>query len=179
MDTIKLQTLQLLPLKEIETFEVTHLAGKTDYGATASFVGTMRDFNEGDDVSSMYLEHYPKMTEQQLQGLVDKAYDQWSVLHSLIVHRVGLIHPGEPIVLVAVWSAHRAAAFDAVIKKHSAFLEERRTVEWFSTLGKKEYLESLKYLEYYNTRANILSSHFKISHTSIFIITIKQFIGFA
>ena len=113
MDTIKLQAVQLLPGKEIETFEATHLAGKTDYGATASFVGTMRDFNEGDDVSSLYLEHYPKMTEQQLQELVDKAYDQWSVLHSLIVHRVGLIHPGEPIVLVAVWSAHRAAAFDA------------------------------------------------------------------
>ena len=113
MNTIKLEKDQLLPHKEIETFEVTHLAGKTDYGAMASFVGTMRDFNEGDDVSSMYLEHYPKMTEQQLQGLVDKAHDQWSILHSLIIHRVGLIHPGEPIVLVAVWSAHRASAFDA------------------------------------------------------------------
>jgi len=113
MDTIKLESTLLLPQKELESFQVTHLAGKTDYGATASFVGTMRDFNEGDDVATLFLEHYPKMTEQQLQGLVDKAYDQWSILHSLIIHRVGLIHPGEPIVLVAVWSAHRAAAFDA------------------------------------------------------------------
>ena len=113
MDIIKLESKKLLPWTEIEIFQTKHLMGSANYGATASFVGTMRDFNEGDDVSSMFLEHYPKMTEQQLQGLVDKAHEQWSILHSLIIHRVGLIHPGEPIVLVAVWSAHRGAAFDS------------------------------------------------------------------
>ncbi len=113
MDIIKLESKKLLPWTEIEIFQAKYLMGAANYGATASFVGTMRDFNEGDDVSSMFLEHYPKMTEQQLQGLVYKAHEQWSILHSLIIHRVGLIHPGEPIVLVAVWSAHRGAAFDS------------------------------------------------------------------
>lgn len=84
-----------------------------EFGATASFVGTMRDFNEGDDVQAMTLEHYPGMTENQLQLILDDAADQWPLQQSLIIHRVGDIHPGEPIVLVVCWSAHRAAAFDA------------------------------------------------------------------
>ena len=84
-----------------------------DFGATASFVGTMRDFNENDDVQAMTLEHYPGMTESQLQAIIDEAQQQWPLLESLIVHRVGNISPGDPIVLVVCWSAHRAAAFDA------------------------------------------------------------------
>ena len=84
-----------------------------EFGATATFVGTMRDFNEGDDVCAMTLEHYPGMTENQLQLILDDAADQWPLQESLIIHRVGDILPGEPIVLVACWSAHRAAAFDA------------------------------------------------------------------
>ena len=89
------------------------MKGKTDFGATASFIGTMRDFNEGDDVSFMELEHYPQMTEKQLNIIIDKASDSWPIENALIIHRVGKILPGEPIMLVAVWSAHRAAAFDA------------------------------------------------------------------
>lgn len=83
------------------------------FGATATFVGTMRDFNEGDDVRSMTLEHYPGMTESQLQLIIEEAQRQWPLQDVLLVHRVGDIQPGEPIVLVACWSAHRAAAFDA------------------------------------------------------------------
>ncbi len=83
------------------------------FGATATFVGTMRDFNEGDDVQGMTLEHYPGMTESQLQLIIDEAAQQWPLEDSFIAHRVGPILPGEPIVLVACWSAHRAAAFDA------------------------------------------------------------------
>lgn len=83
------------------------------FGATTSFVGTMRDFNEGDDVKSMNLEHYPGMTEKQLELIISRAYEQWPVDEALIVHRVGVIHPGDPIVLTAIWSGHRAAAFDA------------------------------------------------------------------
>lgn len=83
------------------------------YGATASFVGTMRDFNEGDDVRAMTLEHYPGMTESQLEQIIADAHRQWPLLDTLIVHRVGEIKPAEPIVLVVCWSAHRAAAFDA------------------------------------------------------------------
>lgn len=113
MDVIKIETNELLPWKELETFEATNLAKNTDYGATSSFIGTMRDFNEGDDVSSLFLEHYPQMTELQLQELVRHSQEKWTLLHTLIVHRVGLIYPSDPIVLVAVWTAHRGAAFDA------------------------------------------------------------------
>ena len=83
------------------------------FGATASFVGTMRDVNEGDGVSAMVLEHYPGMTERELDAIVAEARARWDIVDALVVHRVGEILPGEPIVLTAVWSAHRAAAFDA------------------------------------------------------------------
>ena len=86
-------------------------AGK--FGATAVFVGSMREFNQGDDVETMLLEHYPGMTEKYLQKISEEAAKKWNILDSLIVHRVGEMLPNDPIVLVAVWSAHRAAAFDA------------------------------------------------------------------
>lgn len=88
-----------------------NFAGK--YGATAVFVGSMREFNQGDDVDAMTLEHYPGMTEKYLQKISEEAASKWDILDSLIVHRVGEMLPNDPIVLVAVWSAHRAAAFDA------------------------------------------------------------------
>ncbi|MGB0866521.1 MAG: molybdenum cofactor biosynthesis protein MoaE [Granulosicoccaceae bacterium] len=83
------------------------------FGATAVFVGTMRDFNQGDEVQGMSLEHYPGMTEHQLEAIVAEAAEQWPLIDTLIHHRVGDIHPNDPIVLTAVWSAHRAAAFEA------------------------------------------------------------------
>jgi len=83
------------------------------YGATAVFVGSMREFNQGDDVTAMSLEHYPGMTEKYLQKISEEAAEKWNILDSLIVHRVGEMLPNDPIVLVAVWSAHRAEAFDA------------------------------------------------------------------
>ncbi|MEA3291669.1 MAG: molybdenum cofactor biosynthesis protein MoaE [Pseudomonadota bacterium] len=83
------------------------------YGATAVFVGTMRDFNEGEAVSAMTLEHYPGMTERQLEKLAAGAIEEYGLLDALIVHRVGRVEPHEAIVLVAVWSAHRAEAFRA------------------------------------------------------------------
>jgi len=83
------------------------------YGATASFVGTMRDFNQGDDVTSMTLEHYPGMTESYLDKICEEAKQRWDLIDCLIIHRVGEIHPNEPIVLTVVWSAHRKEAFEA------------------------------------------------------------------
>lgn len=82
-------------------------------GAVAVFVGTMRDYNEGDDVKSMFLEHYPQMTEKYLQKISIQAHADFTILDTLIIHRVGEILPGETIVLTAAWSAHRAAAFAA------------------------------------------------------------------
>ncbi|WP_198263676.1 molybdenum cofactor biosynthesis protein MoaE [sulfur-oxidizing endosymbiont of Gigantopelta aegis] len=86
-------------------------AGK--YGATAVFVGTMRDFNEGDNVSEMFLEHYSGMTERHLENICQQATGEYQLLESLVVHRVGAIKPNDPIVLVAVWTAHRKQAFEA------------------------------------------------------------------
>lgn len=83
------------------------------YGATAVFVGTMRDFNAGDGVRGLTLEHYPGMTEQYLERISAEARDRWELLDTLILHRVGALAPDEPIVLVAVWSAHRRDAFEA------------------------------------------------------------------
>ena len=90
------------------------LPGETGkYGAPAVFVGTMRDFNEGEAVRAMTLEHYPGMTEKHLATISEEARQRWNIIETMILHRVGDLTPGEPIVLVAVWSAHRAAAFAA------------------------------------------------------------------
>jgi molybdopterin synthase catalytic subunit len=83
------------------------------YGATAVFVGTMRDQNEGEAVTSMELEHYPGMTEKYLQSISEQAAKRWNLLDSLIIHRVGRVEPDDPIVLVVVWSSHRKDAFEA------------------------------------------------------------------
>ena len=110
---IQVQTKALSPWQEIATFQEKYFDGHTNFGATATFVGTMRDINEGEEVLEMTLEHYPAMTQKQLEGIVDRADEKWPLLHTLLMHRVGKISPADPIVLVAVWSAHRAAAFDA------------------------------------------------------------------
>ena len=81
------------------------------YGATCAFVGTMRDFNEGDTVERMVLEHYPGMTERQLEAIVEQECSAHGLLAARVVHRIGAIEPGESIVLVATWSAHRRAAY--------------------------------------------------------------------
>lgn len=101
------------PWQELQRYQesLSQLTGK--YGATASFVGTMRDHNEGDTVQGMILEHYPGMTERHLQRIVADAQRRWELLDALVIHRVGEIYPHDPIVLIAVWSAHRAAAFEA------------------------------------------------------------------
>ncbi|MCU7938544.1 MAG: molybdenum cofactor biosynthesis protein MoaE [gamma proteobacterium symbiont of Bathyaustriella thionipta] len=91
--------------------ENTNLEGQ--YGATAVFVGTMRDFNEGDNVAEMFLEHYPGMTDRHLENICLQATGEHQLLESLVVHRVGTIRPNDPIVLVAVWTAHRKQAFEA------------------------------------------------------------------
>ena len=83
------------------------------FGATATFIGSMRDFNDDADVSQMVLEHYPEMTSRYLDKLEAEARDRWPLLDCLIIHRVGTINPADPIVLIACWSAHRRASLDA------------------------------------------------------------------
>jgi len=83
------------------------------YGATANFVGTMRDFNEDKKVTYMTLEHYPGMTEKHLNAIANEAIEKWQLLDVLILHRVGKVKITEDIVLVACWSAHRKEAFES------------------------------------------------------------------
>jgi len=116
---------------EAYTRQQPELAGK--HGATAVFVGSMRDFNEGDMVSTMQLEHYPGMTEKYLARIAEQAMQQWSLLDLLIIHRVGEVNPADTLVLIAAWSAHRAEAFAAC----------RQLMEWLKSeapFWKKEHL---------------------------------------
>lgn len=110
---ISLLTTELDPWKEIVAYQQSIESMHGKYGATASFVGTMREFNQGDNIVGMTLEHYPNMTERHLEQIVTTAQQKWDVLDVLVLHRVGELLPNDPIVLVSVWSAHRAAAFDA------------------------------------------------------------------
>lgn len=122
------------PWQRVQAHQTQYLSAGS-YGATAVFVGTLRDFNEGDDVSSMTLEHYPGMTEKYLEKISHDADARWNLLDTLIVHRVGELHPNDPIVLVAVWSAHRKDAFEASrwlmeeLKSRAPFWKKERLIE--------------------------------------------------
>ena len=136
------------PYAELAAYEteLVHEHGTGQYGAATSFVGTMRDFNEGDDVSAMFLEHYPGMTEKALEKICAQAMDDYPILDCLILHRVGEIKPNDSIVLVAAWSAHRGAAFDA-----SRMLIEKLKTD--APFWKKETLkEGVRWVEK-NTKA--------------------------
>ncbi|OUR92563.1 molybdenum cofactor biosynthesis protein MoaE [Gammaproteobacteria bacterium 42_54_T18] len=82
-------------------------------GALVEFTGFVRDISEGSQVSAMYLEHYPGMTEKSLHKIAEKAIGRWQLFGVSIVHRVGRLGPTEPIVYVAVISEHRKEAFEA------------------------------------------------------------------
>ncbi len=88
-------------------------AGKPGVGAVASFIGCVRNVNEGDQVATLYLEHYPGMTERELTRIAEQAAQRWDLIDVLIIHRVGELRPLDQIVLVAVTSAHRGEAFAA------------------------------------------------------------------
>jgi molybdopterin synthase catalytic subunit len=120
------------PWTEIQSYQDAHLQSG-HYGATASFVGTMRDFNIDETISHMTLEHYPAMTQHFLDKLYDDGKKKFELDDGLIVHRFGEIYPGEPIVLTVAWSAHRAQAFDACryfmeeLKKRAPFWKKEVT----------------------------------------------------
>ena len=87
--------------------------GNTAVGGVCVFVGTVRDMAGDAAVSAMTLEHYPGMTEKELESIEAEAHARWALEGSLVVHRYGRLEPGDQIVLVATASAHRDAAFDA------------------------------------------------------------------
>jgi len=104
-------------------------------GAVASFLGLVRDINEGQGVSTLSLEHYPGMTEKALAQIVEDARQRWEVLDATVIHRVGALRPTEPIVLVAVASSHRGDAFAACefimdfLKTQAPFWKKEATPE--------------------------------------------------
>ncbi|RPH62527.1 MAG: molybdopterin synthase catalytic subunit MoaE [Burkholderiales bacterium] len=108
-------------------------AGDLRVGAVASFIGTVRDLNDGAGVSSMTLEHYPGMTERALEDICAQARRRWDILDALVVHRHGELAPGDQIVLVVVTSAHRGEAFAACefimdyLKTQAPFWKKERT----------------------------------------------------
>lgn len=125
---------------QVETFdagaELNRLhAANLGIGAVVSFVGYVRDFNDGQAVAGMLLEHYPGMTEKALAKIEAAARERWPLLTVEIIHRVGGLEPGEPIVFVGTSSAHRQAAFDACafimdyLKTRAPFWKKERTTD--------------------------------------------------
>jgi len=113
-------------------------AGRPNIGAVASFIGTVRDINEGSgrgDVLEMELEHYPGMTEKALANIVSAAMERWDLIDALVIHRVGKLKPEDQIVLVAVASKHRGESFAACefimdyLKSEAPFWKKEQTPE--------------------------------------------------
>ncbi len=113
--------------------------GNPKVGAVASFVGIVRDLNDGDAVASLTLEHYPGMTEKAVEKIVAEAHERWDIYDALVIHRVGTLKPLDQIVLVVVSSAHRAESFKACeflmdyLKTRAPFWKKEQTpdgVRW-------------------------------------------------
>lgn len=123
------------PWQRLSRYQSEHPQWQSRCGASAVFVGSMRDFNEGDTVAGMSLEHYPGMTERHLEKICASAAQRWELIDTLVVHRVGELHPADPIVLVAVWSAHRKDAFEACryimedLKSHAPFWKKEQLAQ--------------------------------------------------
>jgi molybdopterin synthase catalytic subunit len=107
---IRVQTEDFDPGRELEQLRYRN---KGQAGAMVSFTGLVRDLNAGDTVTQMTLEHYPGMTEKALARIELEANDRWELTASIIVHRVGPLHPDDNIVFVAAASRHRQQAFRA------------------------------------------------------------------
>ncbi|MCX7158898.1 MAG: molybdopterin synthase catalytic subunit MoaE [Proteobacteria bacterium] len=110
-------------------------AANPKVGAVASFVGVVRDVNDGSGVATLTLEHYPGMTEKALSGIVEQARGRWEVLDCTVIHRYGRLEPTDQIVLVVVASGHRGDAFAACefimdfLKTQAPFWKKEETPE--------------------------------------------------
>lgn len=104
---------QFDPWEILVDYKKNQLQNDAKIGASSIFLGTMRDFNDDEDIESMELEHYPGMTEEYLTKLVEDSIEKFKIIDGLVIHRVGLLKPTDPIVLVATWSEHRDNAFNA------------------------------------------------------------------
>lgn len=127
--------------------EVSQLRNaRKDTGAVVSFIGQVRDINEGDAVSLLTLEHYPGMTEKALEAIAVQAKSRWDIFDALIIHRVGTLQPSDQIVLVAVTGAHRGEAFKACefimdyLKTEAPFW--KKEVTWSGESTTERWLEA-------------------------------------
>jgi molybdopterin synthase catalytic subunit len=104
-------------------------------GAVCTFIGTVRDRNDGQSVSTMELEHYPGMTERSIEAMIDAAFQRFDIYAARVIHRVGLLQPLDQIVLVVVTSAHRGESFQACeflmdyLKTQAPFWKKEQTPE--------------------------------------------------
>lgn len=110
-------------------------AGDKQVGAVCTFTGTVRDRNDGLNVSSMELEHYPGMTEKAIEAMIDEAMARFNIFGVRVIHRVGLLQPLDQVVMVAVTSAHRGESFQACeflmdyLKTQAPFWKKEQTPE--------------------------------------------------
>jgi len=109
--------------------------GNPKIGAIASFIGVVRDVNDGDAVTEMALEHYPGMTEKSIEDIIGQARARWNVLDALVIHRIGTLKPLDQIVLVIVTGGHRGDAFAACefimdyLKTRAPFWKKEQTAQ--------------------------------------------------
>ena len=125
---------------QVETQRIRDISNKI--GGIVTFLGVVRDFNEREDVQSLYLEHYPGMTESQIENIAYAASKRWNVLGITVIHRIGHLLPSDEIVFVGVGSKHRGDAFLACeyvidyLKTEAAFWKKEETINggrWLST----------------------------------------------
>ena len=110
---VEIKKEQFDPWQELVDYKRSQLHNNPKIGASSVFLGIMRDFNDDETISSMELEYYPDMTEKYLTKIVNDAIKKFKIVDGLVIHRVGLLTPTDPIVLVATWSEHRENAFNA------------------------------------------------------------------
>jgi molybdopterin synthase catalytic subunit len=128
---VHIQTADFNLAKEIEALR----AQDKRVGAVCSFVGTVRDRNDGQSISTMELEHYPGMTEKAIEAMIDQAHQRFNIYAAKVIHRVGLLQPLDQIVMVAVTSAHRGESFKACeflmdyLKTQAPFWKKEQTPE--------------------------------------------------
>jgi len=144
--TVRLQTQDFDVGFEIKQLRVA----RPDVGAVVSFVGQVRDLNDGNTIARLTLEHYPGMTEKSLEAIVNQAKSRWNIMDATIIHRVGTLQPLDQIVLVAVSSAHRNEAFSACefmmdyLKTEAPFWKKEATAEGEQWLEAKEADETAR-----------------------------------
>ena len=138
---------QFDPWEILVDYKKNQLQNDAKIGASSIFLGTMRDFNDDEDIESMELEHYPGMTEKYLTKLVNDSIEKFKLIDGLVIHRVGLLKPTDPIVLVATWSEHRDNAFNATreimesLKSEAPFWKKESTntgFKWVKPKGQSE-----------------------------------------